>query len=225
MPEIPAVEYSFEDAGLHANNGRCASESNRSAGSTSLHATFQGIARHPRVTLSVLGALLSACLLYCLVAPRKYDATARVALRATPATSLGLDDSAPRASASEPPSIVQIETVAGVLRSDRLAWKIILDRRLYAAPAFMGRFAARFPGFLPDSPGPDAQSYLLERFQDSLHVGTVPRTLLIEIRFRSRDPRLSAGSSTSGAEYPVDERGQAFAPRQAQIASIVPASF
>jgi len=153
---------------------------------------FHVIARQRRVVLSVLGALLTACLLYCLMAPREFDATARVALRTIPATSLNLDDSAPRPSASEIGSMVQMETVAGVLRSDHLAWKIVVDRKLYAAPAFMGRFGARFPGFRPESPDPDAQSYLIERFQDSLHVGTLPRTLLIEIRFRSRDPRLSA---------------------------------
>jgi polysaccharide export outer membrane protein len=192
LPEIPVVEHSFEDVEAHANNRWRRSEANISAGSTSLRATFQVMARQRRVVLSVLGALLAVCLLYCLVAPREYDATARVALRTMPATSLNLDDSAPHVSTSEPGSAVQVETVAGVLRSDRLAWKIIVDRKLYAARAFMGRFAARFPGFRPEVPDPDAQSYLLERFQDRLHVGTVPRTLLIEIRFRSRDARLSA---------------------------------
>ena len=192
MPEFPAVEQSFEDVELHANNGRRAPVSNSPTASTSLLAMFQVIARRRRVVLSLLGALLGACLLYCLVAPREYDATGRVALRVMPASSLSLDDNVPRASASESGSTVQIETVAGVLRSDRLAWKIIVDRKLYAAAAFMGRFATRFPRFRPEAPDPGAQSYLLERFQDSLHVGTVPRTLLIEVRFRSRDPRLSA---------------------------------
>ncbi len=82
--------------------------------------------------------------------------------------------------------------MAGVLRSDRLAWKVILDESLYRSPAFMGRFAVRFPDFRPEIANPGAQSYLLDRFQDRLHIGTFPRTLLVEIRFRSRDPRLSA---------------------------------
>jgi polysaccharide export outer membrane protein len=158
----------------------------------SLYAMFQTIARQRRVVLSMVGTMLVGCLLYCLLAPREYDAAARVALRTAPASSLSANDSAPRASTSELGALVQIETIAGVLRSDRLAWKIIVGNKLYAAPAFMGRFEARFPGFRPETATPDAQNYLLERFQDRLHVGTVPRTLLIEIRFRSRDPRLSA---------------------------------
>ena len=109
--------------------------------------------------------------------------------------------------------MVQTETVAGVLRSDRLAWQVILDRKLYASPAFMGRFATRFPGFRPDAADPYAQSYLLERFQDRLHVGTLPRTLLIEIRFRTRDPRLSAevvnGLIAAYGREQADERTQA----------------
>jgi polysaccharide export outer membrane protein len=190
--EIPVLEQSFEDVELHANNGRLVPASNRTAGSTSLRAIFQVIARQRHVAFSVLGILLTACLVYCLLVPGKYDAIARVALRTLPASSLSLEDSVPRAPASETGAMVQLETVAGVLRSDRLAWKIIVEQKLYAAPAFVGRFAGRFPDFRPEAPGPDAQSYLLEHFQDSLHVGTVPRTLLIEMRFRSRDPRLSA---------------------------------
>ena len=192
MPEFSAVEHSIEHVELHANNGRRGSAAAGSAGSTSLGEVLLVIVRHRVVVLSVLGALLAACLLYCLIAPREYDATARVALRTVPASSLILDDTAPRASTSELGSMVQIETVAGVLRSDRLAWKIILDQKLYDVPAFRGRFAYRFPGFRPEAAGPDAQACLLERFRESLQVGTVPRTLLIEIRFRSQDPRLSA---------------------------------
>src|ERR1035438_411239 len=56
----------------------------------------------------------------------------------------------------------------------------------------MGRFNRRFPGFEPAAPSADAEAYLLERFQRRLHVQTVPRTLLVEVRFRSKDPALSA---------------------------------
>lgn len=213
MPEISAVEHSVEHVELHANNGRRGSAAAGSAGSTSLRAVFLVIARRRFVVISVLGLLLAACLIYCLAAPAEYDATARVALRTAPASSLTLDDTAPRASGSESGSMVQMETVAGVLRSDRLAWKIILDRKLYAAPSFMGRFALRFPGFRPEAACNDAQAWLLERFHDSLHVGTLPRTLLIEIRFRSRDPQVSADVVNALIEaygqQQADERAQA----------------
>ena len=56
----------------------------------------------------------------------------------------------------------------------------------------MGSFAQRFPGFRPESPETDAQAYLLARFQRRLTVQTLPRTLILQIRFRSQDPALCA---------------------------------
>jgi polysaccharide export outer membrane protein len=191
LPEIPAVERDAVHVEMHAQNGRPPSAQAQPVDSTSLRSLLQILFRRRRQVLFIFGGLLVVCLIYCLVVPREYDARARVALLAMPTSSLSLDSAAPRAS-SELAAMIQTETVAGILRSDRLAWQVILDRKLYASPAFMGRFAARFPGFRPSAPDPDAQTYLLDRFQDRLHVGTVPRTLLIEMRFRSRDPRLSA---------------------------------
>lgn len=175
MPEAPVVEH----AELQTRTGRPSFGADRSAATTSLRTLFQVLFVRRRMVLAILGGSLLACLLYCLVAPAEYEARARVALRTVPASSLSLDGSAPRAPAEGVTAPVQTETVAGVMRSDRLAWKVILEERLYQSPAFMGRFAIRFPEFRPESPDSGAQSYLLERFQDRLHVGTVPRTLLV----------------------------------------------
>ncbi len=188
MPEVPIIDH----AELHTRDGRPLSSADRSPANTSLRAFFHIMFVRRRMVLSILGGFLLLCFLYCLVAPSEFEARARVALRALPDSSLSLEQSQPRALAEGLTAPLQTETVAGVLRSDRLAWKVILDERLYRSPAFMGRFAIRFPGFRPESPDSGAQSYLLERFQDRLHVGTLPRTLLVEVRFRTRDPNLSA---------------------------------
>jgi polysaccharide export outer membrane protein len=160
--------------------------------SGSFPALWVVLARRRRLIGAVVGGLLLLCLLYCLIAPNQYEATARVALRTVPASPLSLEASEPSASASVLSAPVQQETVAGVFRSDQLAWKVIIGLKLYQQPGFMGRFAQRFPGFRPDAPAADAQAYLLERFERRLQVQTLPRTLLIEIRFRSRDAALSA---------------------------------
>jgi uncharacterized protein involved in exopolysaccharide biosynthesis len=47
-----------------------------------------------------LGALLLLCLIYCVVAPNQYEATARVALRMQPVSSLSLEASETLAPAS-----------------------------------------------------------------------------------------------------------------------------
>jgi len=158
----------------------------------SLRELWEVLARRRRLVGCVVGGLLLACLLYCLIAPNQYEASARVALRTSPASPLSLTASDPQLSASILSAPVQQETLASVLRSDQLAWKVILGLKLYDAPGFAGRFHSRFPDFHPDAPAADAQAWLLERFERRLHVETLPRTLLIQIRFRCGDAALSA---------------------------------
>ena len=180
-------------------------------GSTStLHGLWEVLVRRRlTVALTVLGSLV-ACLLYCAIAPKEYEATAKVALRTMPASSLNLDGSEQNVSASILSGPLQQETLANVLRSDDLAWRVITELKLYQAPGFRGSFAYRFPNFVPKEPGADnarsagaqaaaaagdyaqAQAWLLERFHRRLSVQSLPRTVLIRIRFRTQDASLSA---------------------------------
>jgi uncharacterized protein involved in exopolysaccharide biosynthesis len=150
------------------------------------------LVRRRRLVSAVLGGLLLACLLYCLIAPNQYEASAKVALRTSPSSTLSLEAAEPMIAASILSAPLQQETLANVFRSDQLAWKVITGLKLYQAPGFMDGFAGKFPDFHAEAPAADAQAWLLERFQKRLHVGTLPRTLLIQIRFRCRDAALSA---------------------------------
>jgi polysaccharide export outer membrane protein len=139
-----------------------------------------------------MGGLLLACLFYCLIAPKQYDASAKIALRMTSASSLTLGPAEATVSASILSAPLQQETIANVFRSDQLAWAVILNLRLYSIKSFLSDFTDKFPDFRPETANPAAQAYLLEKFRAHLRVQTVPRTLLIQIRFRSRDGGLSA---------------------------------
>lgn len=160
--------------------------------STSLRELWSVVSRRWRFAVSVIGSLLLACLLYCVLAPNEYEASAKVALRVTPATTLsvtGTDATVPGGLAS---GLMQLETLVNIFRSDQLAWRVIKSEKLYQSSAFMGKFHDKFPEFRPDAPDVDAQSYLIERFQRLLTVQTLPRTLIVQLRFRSRDPVVSA---------------------------------
>ncbi len=161
-------------------------------GGVSLRELGRTLVRRRRRFLAIEGGLLLLCLVYCLVAPNQYEGVGRVELRTAPASPLSLEATEPPASASILSAPTTLETAAGVLRGDGLAWRVIQDLKLYEEPGFRGRFAQRFPGFRADAPSPEAQEWLLERFAWRLHVGTIPRTLLLEVRFRSRDAALSA---------------------------------
>jgi len=170
---------------------QASSEATRHA-STSFRELWGIIWRRRKFIAAVEGSLLLACLLYCLIAPNQFEAAARVELRTAPTSSLSLDPAETSASSSILSAPVAQETLADVLRSDRLAWRVITDLKLYQAPAFRGRFGSKFPGFNPAKPSPDAQAWLLERFSRRLHVEAMPRTLLVKVRFRCRDAALSA---------------------------------
>jgi polysaccharide export outer membrane protein len=180
----------------HPPEVRPAAPVGRASSATSLREFLQLIYRRRRLFIFVEGGLLLLCLLYCLIAPNQYEATARVALRTSPASALNLEATGPLAVASILSTPLQQETLANFFRSDRLAWRVITDLKLDQARAFNGGFATRFPRFRPDAQ-PDsesigAQAYLLERFQKRLLIETLPRSLVIEIRFRSHDAALSA---------------------------------
>jgi polysaccharide export outer membrane protein len=148
--------------------------------------------RRRRFIAVIEGILLVACLLYCLIAPNQYEAAARVELRTAPVSSLSLEPHESLASASVLSAPIALETLASVLGSDQLAWRVIMGLKLYQQPGFRGSFNSRFPGFHPDNPAPDAQEWLLKRFSWRLHAQVKARTLLVELRFRCRDAALSA---------------------------------
>ncbi|MGC9157408.1 MAG: SLBB domain-containing protein [Terracidiphilus sp.] len=149
------------------------------------------IFRRRRFVGGVVGGLLFACLLYCLIAPNEYEAAASVELRSAPVSPLsqGISGGGSAAQSSDP---FELETLASVFRSDQLAWEVIAGLKLYQAKGFMGDFARRFPNYRPEAPSAEAQAWLIERFHERLHVETLPHTLLIRIRFRSHDAALSA---------------------------------
>jgi polysaccharide biosynthesis/export protein len=174
------------------------SESNRRDNSTtSLRELLAVLGRRRWLVVSILGGLLALCLLYCLMTPSQYEASAKVALRTAPASALNMDSQGPLAAASILSAPLQQETLANFLRSDQLAWRVITDLKLYQAAGFNGQFERLFPGRKFDAKGaddsaPGAEVYLLERFQKRLRVEVLPRSMVIQIRFRCRDAALSA---------------------------------
>ena len=158
----------------------------------SLRSLMEVVGRRRRAFWLVLGGLLLLCLVYCWIVPPQYEARGVVALRVQPASSLNLEGAEPLLPASILSTPLQLETLVNELKGRALAWRVITEMRLYAAESFAPGFGGRFPEFDPARPGRDAREYLVDRFEKKLKVATVPRTLLVEVRFRSRDAELSA---------------------------------
>jgi polysaccharide export outer membrane protein len=163
--------------------------------------------------VGTVGGLLLLCVAYCLAAPNQYEASARVALRMQPASSLTVDGTEAVAQASVLGTPLQLETLVNRLRAQELSWSVLTGLRLYEQAAFVRNFHKRFPAFDPRKPGPEAEEYLLKAFQKRLHVRALPRTLLVEVRFRCRDASLAAAVTNELVrrfmEQEVDARREA----------------
>ncbi len=107
-------------------------------------------------------------------------------------SSLTVDSAEAVAPASILSTPLQLETLVNVLRSDQLAWRVITGMKLYESGTFSRNFLEKYPGFDAVRPTAEAQSYLLDAFAKRLKVRSLPRTLLIEVRFRSRDAAQAA---------------------------------
>jgi len=142
------------------------------------------VVRRWRPMALALGALLCLCGIFCLMVPKQYEAHARVALQEDSREAApGFERSLLSSQQSAP---VQQETVANLLRSDRVAWQVITDKKLWLDAGFAPHFAERFPGYDPAKPSVEARGWLLDRFAKKLKVEILPRTVLVEIRFRAR---------------------------------------
>ncbi len=163
-----------------------------SAPADSLRGIVALLRRRRRFCALTLGSLLALCLVYCLVAPSQYEAQALVSLgmQSSPSVSLAAVEAVAPASILSAP--LQLETIVDILRSQRLAWRVIRELRLDQNPAFCPHCATRFPHLNLDAPGTEAESYLIDRFHADLHARALPRTLLIQIGFRCRSASLSA---------------------------------
>ena len=182
----------FSDSEDRSGFHRTDAMGRRESSSYSIRELVGMFQRRRRFVLGTVGGLLLLCLTYCLIASKKYEAAARIALRIQPTSSLTLDAAEAIAPASILSTPLQLETLTNVIRSERLAWRVIKKLQLYKSPAFSRKFNKRFPGFDPERPTPEEQSFLLEAFSKSLKVKTLPRTLLLEIRFSSKDPSQAA---------------------------------
>ena len=140
------------------------------------------------VVISCLGLALALAAAYCILAPRRYEASVRVVVNPESGNPLGLEVGA----AMNPfldPALMQ-ETQVHIMQSDTVAWDVIRKLRLDKTKEFASK---KYPELADsvDNIGPDRRFELLNLFHRRLNVASVPKTALVELRFRSKDPKLA----------------------------------
>jgi exopolysaccharide transport family protein len=143
-----------------------------------------------------------------LIVPKRYDATARLFLDLDDSDALGLEQLQPLTGLD---TTTRLQTQMRILESDTLAWAVIKQTHLYDNPAFAGRHFLE-PALMNDAAAgiddaaPELRGRLLKRFQKNLDVVVVPKTEILEVRFRSGDPQLAATVVNSLANLYIERK-------------------
>ena len=146
-----------------------------------------------RRKLVLAGSVLACTLLaglYVVIKSPSYEATARIEVSPAGTNSLGLDQLASRALAPSEPAI-QLQSAVTVLESNTIALGVMKQLGMAEKKDFAGRWVQP-RGTNPSELPPSARDQLLRRFHQALKVEIVPKTDIITVRFRAKDPELAA---------------------------------
>jgi capsular exopolysaccharide synthesis family protein len=145
------------------------------------------IRRRMILIASVLLALVIGAV-YCMVKTRRYEAQGEIAVHPEGSGALNLEDETEGAlGAMGGDWSSRLETQVRVLRSGTLAGIVISDLQLDQKPEFNP-----FLNKTKSVPEYLKQTRVQENFARALTVQSVPRTQVIQIRFRNQDPVLAA---------------------------------
>ncbi|MFB3917505.1 MAG: GumC family protein [Terriglobales bacterium] len=155
-----------------------------------LHEIWRVLRKRKWAILGCVVVMVVAAGIISLLLPRRYEAVARVLVNPRDSNALGLDPMDALADSSLGNDIVQ-QTQVKVLQSDPLAWDVIRQLRLDQRQDFAGKFTTTGGEPIDKISGP-RKVELLSIFHDTLRVESIPKTQLIELRFRARDPKVAA---------------------------------
>jgi len=147
-----------------------------------------------RLRWPVIAGCTIACLLlamaYILIKDSRYQATARIEVSPAGTNSMGLDEAASRIFSPSDPTI-QLQSAVTVLQSNTVALAVIQQTKLAERKDFAGHWVQP-PGTDVATLTPETRDHLLRRFQKALKVEIVPKTDILTVQFRAKDPVLAA---------------------------------
>lgn len=137
-----------------------------------------------------IGASLLLTVAYVLIKDSRYEAAARIEISPAGTNSMGLDDVASRMLNPSDPTI-QLQSALTVLQSSTVALAVMQQTKLAERKDFAGRWTQP-AGTDVARLTPEARDHLLHRFAKALKVEIVPKTDILTVQFRAKDPALAA---------------------------------
>ena len=171
---------------------------------------WQILRRRMRTLLICLGTAMVTALVLSLLLPKRYEGVARLKVDRESSESFGLSTLAGMGDAE-----TKLQTEVNVLWTDSLAWDVIRRLRLDQRPEMAHRKlilgspeCVSGPRQPLESISPECRRVLLDDFHERLHVQSVPRTEVIELRFRSTSKALAADVVNTMSEAYIDRNFQ-----------------
>jgi capsular exopolysaccharide synthesis family protein len=156
----------------------------------SLAQVFRTVFKRKWIILFSAVAVFCAVAAYTLTLKPVYESIARLQIDPSRSADLGIDDMLSEKLGTGDAS-GRILTEVRVIQSDTVAMRVIDTLGLAKQPAFAGKRALSIRGTDPATMSARDRESLLDTFQHSLNVAVIPNTQIVEIRFRSTDPKLA----------------------------------
>lgn len=147
----------------------------------------------------------SALAIFCAVAAHTmrmkpvYESVVRLQIDPSRSSNLGLDDIVSERLGSDD-SDSRIQTEVKLIQSDSVAMRVIDVLGLAKRPEFAGKSALTMSVTNPAVMNPSDRQRLVGSFQGALRVRVLSNTQLVEVRFRSTDPKLATEVANTVAE-------------------------
>jgi len=152
------------------------------------------VRRMLRRHLRLIAACTVVCLLlaggYLLVKAPQFEAGAQIEVRPAGSNSLGLDEMAAKLF-SPAEANTELQSAVQVLQSNTIALEVMQQLHLAQRSEFAGGWR-QDDGTAVESLRPEVRDHLLAKFRKGLSVSVVPKTDIVTVRFKARNPELSA---------------------------------
>ena len=141
----------------------------------------------------IVGCMVTCMLLaasYVLVRSSRYEATARIEVSPVGTNAMGLDELTSRMLSSSDTTL-QLQSAVTVLESNTIALAVMQQLKMAERKDFAGHWVQP-PGTRVADLAPEVRDKLLLRFEKNFQVEIVPKTDIISVQFRAKDPKLAA---------------------------------
>jgi len=165
----------------------------------SLAGIWRVVFKHKALFLITTATVFLAVIVYTVTMTPVYESVARLQIDPSRSSNLGLDEMInEKLGTGEGGS--RIQTEVRVIESDTVAMHVIEALALAKQPAFAGKSASTATAIDPLAMSAMDRQRLVNRFHASLAVRVLPNTQIVELRFRSTDPKLATMAANSLVE-------------------------